>query len=147
MRYALALLFATGLASWAAPPVSAQATERYRTRLSPVPIDMSMSATITGSGVVTAEVRGTTLSVTGTFDGLKGPATVVRIHRSSYVGVPGPAIGELVVTKADRGTVSGSLTLTANQVEELRKGRLYVQVHSERAPDGNLRGWLTREER
>jgi hypothetical protein len=27
-------------------------------------------------------------------------------------------------------------------VQDLKDGQLYVQVNSERAPDGNLRGWL-----
>ena len=41
-----------------------------------------------------------------------------------------------------RGTISGSVELTATQVADLEKRRLYVQVHSEKAPDGNLWGWL-----
>jgi hypothetical protein len=27
-------------------------------------------------------------------------------------------------------------------VEALKAGRFYIQLHSERAPDGNLWGWL-----
>ena len=45
------------------------------------------------------------------------------------------------------GTISGSANLTAEQVDNLRKGRLYIQVHSEKgvAPDGsNLWGWFSR---
>ena len=37
-----------------------------------------------------------------------------------------------------------TLELTPGQIEDLRNGRIYVQIHSERAPDGNLRGWLLR---
>ena len=32
--------------------------------------------------------------------------------------------------------------LTAEQIESLKKGRFYVQLSSEKAPDGNLWGWL-----
>jgi hypothetical protein len=28
-------------------------------------------------------------------------------------------------------------------VEGLRKGKFYIQIHSEKAPDGILWGWLT----
>jgi hypothetical protein len=49
-----------------------------------------------------------------------------------------------MVSKAASGTVSGTLSLTPLQVQDLRKGWLYVQIHSERAPDGNLWGWLQR---
>ena len=34
--------------------------------------------------------------------------------------------------------------LTAEQVESLRKGKLYIQIDSEKASDGNLWGWLLR---
>jgi hypothetical protein len=46
------------------------------------------------------------------------------------------------VSKGVSGNVSGSVELTAAEVEALRKGLLYVMVHSEGAPDGNLWGWL-----
>jgi len=40
------------------------------------------------------------------------------------------------------GTLSGSFDLTPDQIESLKKGKWYVQIHSEKAPDGNLWGWL-----
>jgi len=49
---------------------------------------------------------------------------------------------DLTVAKATSGTINGSFDLTPEQLEDLRKGRLYVQLHSEKAPDGNLWGWL-----
>jgi hypothetical protein len=59
-------------------------------------------------------------------------------------GVRGSSVLDLTVSKAISGTVTGSFDLTPEQVESLRKGRLYVQIHSEKAPDGNLWGWLLR---
>jgi len=81
------------------------------------------------------------LSVSGTFSGLQGAATVAQIHVGAR-GIAGPAVLDLTVTKATSGMVEGELTLTAAQVDHLKRGRLYVQIHSEKAPDGNLRGWL-----
>lgn len=120
---------------------------RFQTRLSTVPIDLRMSATVAGSGTALATLEGTTLTVRGTFEGLKGAATVARLHRSSYIGVAGPAIADLTVSSAAAGTLTGTVTLSANHIDELRKGRLYIQVHSAAAPDGNLRGWLSAQER
>jgi CHRD domain len=57
-------------------------------------------------------------------------------------GVNGPAIGDLTISKAASGTISGSFELTPQQLSSLRKGGLYVQIHSEKAPDGVLWGWL-----
>jgi len=56
---------------------------------------------------------------------------------------------DLAVTRTDgaSGTISGAFTLTSIQVADLEKGRLYVQLHSEKAPDGNLWGWLLPQEK
>ena len=43
-------------------------------------------------------------------------------------------------------TIDGGRTWTPAQVTDLEKGRLYVQLASEKAPDGNLRGWLLSSE-
>ena len=63
-------------------------------------------------------------------------------------GVRGPAILDLTVAHAasgaNSGAVNASLDLTPQQIESLRKGRLYIQIDSEKAPDGNLWGWLLR---
>jgi hypothetical protein len=125
--------------------VSAQASKTYKARLSPVALDIAMQATVSGSGSVSAVLTGTRLTITGTFDGLKSPATIAQIHKGPVRGVRGPSIFDLAVapgTGGTAGTISGALTLTPVQVTDLEKGRLYVQLHSEKAPDGNLWGWL-----
>jgi hypothetical protein len=127
---------------------AAQQPKTFKTRLAPVPIDVSMQATIAGSGSVSAVLTGTKLAVTGTFDGLKSPATIAQIHKSPVRGVRGPNVFDLTVTRTDAssGTIAGAFDLTAIQIADLEKGRLYVQLHSEKAPDGNLWGWLMPQE-
>lgn len=120
----------------------AQTSKTFRTRLSPVPIDLTMAATITGSGTVTAILAGSKLTFTGTFEGLATPATIAQVHKGPVAGVRGPVLFDLTVTHETSGTIAGSAELTAAQVADLDKRRLYVQVHSEKAPDGNLWGWL-----
>ena len=110
-----------------------------------MPIDLAMATTIAGSGAVTAVVNGTKLTVNGTFEGLKSPATVVRLHKAQR-GVRGPAVLDLQATKGTSGTISGTVDLTPQQVQDLQNSRLYVQLHSEKAPDGNLWGWLLPQE-
>jgi hypothetical protein len=120
-----------------------QNAETFKARLSPVPINISMMATIAGTGALSATLQGKQLTIQGTFEGLRSPATTVQIHRAPK-GIPGPAIADLTltVTKAAKGVVSGTLELTPDQIADLRNGRWYVQIQSERAPDGNLWGWL-----
>jgi hypothetical protein len=128
--------------------LTAQAPKTFKGRIAPVPIDVSMQSTIAGSGSVTATLSGTKLTLNGSFDGLKSPATIAQLHKSPVRGVRGPVVFDLTVTKTDAssGTLSGTFDLTPLQVTDLEKGRIYVQVHSEKAPDGNLWGWLMPQE-
>ena len=119
----------------------AQSGETFKARLSTVPIDVTMMSTVAGSGSLTAVLAGNKLTITGTFQGLRSPATVARIHLAPK-GIRGPAILDLTVSKDTSGSLSGSVELTPAQVDDLKNSRLYVQVYSERAPDGNLWGWL-----
>jgi len=117
-------------------------TPQYRARLSVVPIDVAMQSTIAGSGSATAVLKGSTLTINGTFTGLKTAATVARVLRSPRTGMRGVPIGDLTATAETSGAISGSIELTKEQIDDLAAGRLYIQVHSQKAPDGNLWGWL-----
>ena len=141
MRQSVAILLLAG-AIGRAPALGAQEPHSFKARLSPVPITVDMAARVTGSGSVTAILTGTSLAVSGTFGGLQSPATVARIHSGERTGVRGPAVLELITTQATSGAISGVFDLTPAQLEGLRRGRLYVQLHSENAPDGNVWGWL-----
>ena len=127
----------------AIPALNAQTAETFKARLSPVPINISMMSTIAGSGSLTATLQGKQFTIQGSFEGLRSPATTAQIRRAPK-GIPGPVIPnfDLTVTKAEKGTVSGTLELTPDQIADLRNGRWYLQIQSERAPDGNLWGWL-----
>jgi hypothetical protein len=127
-----------------ASPADAQGPSTFKARLAPVPVDATTQPATTGIGSVTATLQGTTLTLSGTFSGLQGPATVARIHVAPR-GMRGPSALDLTVTKATSGTLQGAVALTAAQVDHLRRSRLYIQLHSESAPDGNLRGWLMPE--
>ena len=122
--------------------LQAGAQQSFKVRLRPVPIEAATAANTTGAGEATAQLTGTKLTLRGNFAGLKGPATVARLHQGAVMGVRGPAIADVTVPKAATGDFSAEVTLTAAQVEGLRQGHVYLQIHSETAPDGNLWGWL-----
>ena len=99
-----------------------------------------MQSTIAGWGSVTATLAGEA-ELSGTFDGLKSPATIAQLHKSPVRGVRGRSLrSRRHENGASSGTISGTFDLTPLQVQDLEKGRLYVQLHSEKAPDGNLWG-------
>jgi hypothetical protein len=120
----------------------ARAAETFEVRLTPVPIDPVTKAQVTGSGAASAVLDGTSLSVTGSFTGLKAAATVARLHDGLATGVRGPGIVDFAVPAASSGSFTLQLQLSPQQLQSLRQGRLYIQIHSESAPDGNLWGWL-----
>ena len=124
---------------------AAQGPRTFKARLSWIPIDAAMAATVAGSGTATATLNGTKLSVTGSFEGLRSPATAARLHRG-VKGVRGPALSDLTIANATSGAISGELELTPSQVEDLGRERFYVMIHSEKAPEGNLWGWLLQQE-
>ena len=101
-----------------------------------------MLPTVTGRGSVKAVLTGNKLTISGTFEGLRSAAIRASIHIGPQEGIRGPAAHDLDVTKDKAGTVSGSVDLTVSEVEDLKGGRLYVQIDSERAPEGNLWGWV-----
>jgi hypothetical protein len=141
-----AIALAAVILMTAAPALLAQ-NDKFSARLAWVPIAGNDRANVTGKGTATATLTGTKLSINGTFEGLAAPATAARVHQGVAKGARGPAIGDLVVSKGTSGTISGGVALTAEQLESLKQGRLYIQLHSEKgvAPDGsNLWGWFLR---
>jgi hypothetical protein len=127
---------ATGLA--------AQSSETFKGRLSPVPVEAKTLPDIAGVGSMTGVLAGTKLTITGTFEGLRSPAIDAKVRQGPVTGVRGEPILDLTVTKATGGSINGTFDLTPQQMESLHKGRLYVQIDSEKAQDGNLWGWLLR---
>lgn len=149
-----ALLFTVLLA---AAGIAAQTGDKYTARLSMVPAaNAAQQANVAGRGAATASLAGTRLTVTGSFEGLPAPATAARLHQGIAKGARGKAIADLMITKAASGTISGTVNLTPDQVEALKVGKVYLQVHSERGvpveqgkvqPDvdnSNLWGWFLR---
>ena len=120
----------------------AAAAETYQTNLGPMPLDEAVKKNMLGRGEATATLDGNILIVGGNFTGLPSPATKAHLYVSPAIGVPGGEGFDLVVSEAVSGTVSGQLVLNAKQATAFRTGRLYVQIDSQKAPTGNLWGWL-----
>ena len=141
-RSARRILLCSAALLGVAVALSAGAQQSFKVRLRPVPIEASTAANTTGAGEATAQISGTKLTLRGNFAGLKGPATVAHLHQGPVTGVRGPAIADVTVPSATNGRFDVEVTLTQAQVEGLRQGHVYLQIHSETAPDGNLWGWL-----
>lgn len=129
---ALVLTFSAGAVAQA---------ETFRARLSPMPTTPQTVTTITGEGEVILTLDGNTLTVSGNFTGMNSVATMAHVHNGPPAQ-PGPVVHQLEVTKMPAGEISAVLELTDTQVTALRNNELYIQVHSETNPPGELRGWI-----
>lgn len=118
------------------------ADRRYRGDLDPFPHDNSTRDAVVGTGTVSATLTGNTLAIAGHFAGLSSAATAAHLQMGAAMGVPGPKIGDLNVTRAREGEISGSVKLTGAGIAALNRGALYVQLDSMTAADGNSWGWL-----
>ena len=124
---------------------SAVQAEEFTGRLGRVPVDSRTQSTIAGLGHATGDLDGDRLTIEGEFGGLLGPATVANLHMGIAVGVRGPVIYSLTVATEREGELTGTVRLRDEEIAALRAGRLYIQIHSESAPEGNLWGWLLTE--
>ena len=90
-----------------------------------------------GSANVT--VVGTALTVDGSFDGFE--ATAAHVHGPADVGETAGPIFTLAVDNADTH-FEGTFTMTAEQVDWFEDGLLYINLHSDANPSGEIRGQI-----
>jgi uncharacterized repeat protein (TIGR01451 family) len=94
------------------------------------------SSTATGTSTLLLSPDETTAHVTLNFSGLSSQQTDAHIHGPAMPGVAAPVIFPL-----PSGLISDfQITLTAGQVQDLKNGLLYVNVHSSNFPSGEIRG-------
>ena len=94
------------------------------------------------TGEVEATLADLTLNVAGSFQGLSGPAVAAHVHGPANRDQTADIVCPLTVTADVSGTVSGSCNLTEDQVNDLRDGRMYVNIHTAQHPQGEIRGQL-----
>jgi hypothetical protein len=74
------------------------------------------------------------------FTGLSSPTTKVHFHGLKLPGMTAPEV--IVMHVRPASPVTGSVHLTDQQILELKHGDWYANVHTEKYPDGEIRGWL-----
>ncbi len=124
--------------------VFAQTNSQWHARLSPNPIAFGTRNSITGSGEVNAVLNGHTLRLQGDFHGLQGKVTEVKLQQGPKA-IPGPVLLDIKFSAQGdgrQGSMQSEIILTDEQLQALRNESLYIQLYSESAKEGNLRGWL-----
>jgi hypothetical protein len=152
-------VLALGASLLAALPMQAQGGDKYKARLAPAPplglrgergsAFPTPASHVAGVGEASATLSGKKLTVTGKFEKMASQPTVAKVGLGLAPGARLDLILDLTLTKSSAstppgtsGTLSGSFDLTPAQVDGLKKGKMYVQINSESAPNGHLLGWL-----
>jgi hypothetical protein len=136
----LALLLATAAAVLLSMDVNASAeTVKYE-------VDLKGSAEVppndsSGSGKanVMFDTDSKRLSWETTYSGLSGEPTAAHFHGPAE---PGKNAGPVVDISGD--IKKGSADLTAEQAADLQSGKWYLNIHTEKYPDGEVRGQVAK---
>jgi hypothetical protein len=93
----------------------------------------------TGTATVDVDTATKEAKWTVQYSGMTGEATAAHIHGPAAVGEnAGPAVD--MSGKIE----SGSGTLTDAQLADLQAGKMYVNIHTAKFPDGEIRGQLAK---
>ena len=113
----------------------------------PAPTTTTLSATINGAQQVPANSS----TATGTFAGSYNSGSMLLTYMVTYqgmtpsiahihIGAPGTS-GPVAIPFANLASpITGTVTLTADQAENLLTNKLYVNMHSTAFPNGEIRG-------
>ena len=92
----------------------------------------------TGSGTARVELEGSVIKWNVTYSGTTGPVTAGHFHgpaaAGANAGVVVPFAGPLA------SPIIGQATLTPAQVDQVKQGLWYVNLHTAANPGGELRG-------
>lgn len=74
------------------------------------------------------------------YSNLSGPVTAAHFHGPALIGMNAPPV--ITIDASPNRASEGRANLTPSQQAELLAGRWYVNLHTARYPDGELRGQL-----
>jgi hypothetical protein len=112
--------------------------------LDPASHDNSLRLMVQGEGSVTGTLTGNRLVLNGRFSGLTSNATKARLGQGQLLGAPADTFfADLTISSGPSGTITGSVTLTPDQLATLNKHALFIQVDAvNTTPAGSLWGWF-----
>lgn len=129
-------LFVVSLSNGAVYEIKSKPTLLFTATLTGAQETPPNNSTANGRATLLLSPDEKTARVSLTFAGLSSGQTDAHIHGPAAAGVSAPAIFPLPL-----GQVSDfSITLTAAQVQDLKNGLFYINVHSSNFPTGEIRG-------
>jgi hypothetical protein len=102
----------------------------------------AVATTATGYGRVFVNTDTMTYTFTVVFNGLAGTQNNAHIHAPAAIGANAAVTINFGIVGGTSGTISGSGSITATQLNQLRAHQGYINVHSTAFPGGEIRGQL-----
>lgn len=90
-----------------------------------------------GSADVSVDTEAKKVTWTVKVEGLTGDATAAHIHGPASATEKAPPVIDM-----SAGIMAGSADITDAQIAELKAGKFYLNVHTAKFPDGEIRGQL-----
>jgi hypothetical protein len=141
-KLARSILFLSTLAAASALAPALAETIKYKADLTSAnevpPNDSGAKGTIEA----TYDSDAGTLSWSGNYSGLSGPAVAAHFHGPAAAGANAPP---LVPVDASKSPFEGSAKITADQAKEFADGVVYFNIHTAKNKGGETRGQLTKE--
>jgi len=141
-KLAHSILFLSTLAAASALAPALAETIKYKADLTSAnevpPNDSGAKGTIEA----TYDSDAGTLSWSGNYSGLSGPAVAAHFHGPAAAGANAPP---LVPVDASKSPFEGSAKITADQAKEFADGVVYFNIHTAKNKGGETRGQLTKE--
>jgi predicted secreted protein with PEFG-CTERM motif len=99
----------------------------------------------TGSATMEFDPSSNELSWSIEFSGLSGPATAAHFHGPAAAGANAGVQVNIGEVSGLVSPMEGSAVLTSEQASSLLEGQLYINIHTEANPDGEIRGQVSCE--
>lgn len=138
-RDVILMAAATGMAAWAvssqAAPMSFEVALTGAEQVPPVQTPGK------GTAALTFDPATRVVTWTVSYGGLTGPATMAHFHGPAAAGKNAPVV--LWLTKKGdpvESPIKGEATLTPDQAQQFSAGELYINVHTQANPGGEIRG-------
>ena len=138
IRAGLAFTVAAGMLLMAGP-ASFAANAKYKADLKGSKEVPATGSSASGKANITYDDKSKKLSWVVTYSGLSGEPTAAHFHGPA---APGKNAGPVVDISGD--IKKGSADLTAEQAADLKAGKWYLNIHTEKFPDGEIRGQVVK---
>lgn len=140
--FSYAAVMATGIALVLSTAPAFAEMVKYKVDLTSAEEVPSTEAAATGMADVTYDTDSKMLTWSITYEGLSGEATAAHFHGPAMVGENAKPVVPIVAPLAS--PIAGDATLTDAQVADLEAGKWYLNVHTAKYPDGEIRGQVVK---